>query len=68
MDDSDGYGSDEHPAHYPRPGHGLMKELGPESADLHYLVDDENSKGVFTHLYKDDPPAATVGASMEAAR
>lgn len=67
MDDSDGYGSDEHPRHYPRPGHGLMRELGPESADVHYLVDDENSKGVFTHLYRVDEQPATAGASAEAA-
>jgi len=44
-----------------------MRELGPESADLHYLVDDENSKGVFTHLYREDEQPATAGASADAA-
>lgn len=59
--DDDRYGSDEHPSHYPRPGQGLMSSLPPEKEDLHYLVDEENSKGVFTHVYQVD--ATTGGAS-----
>ncbi|KAM0720915.1 hypothetical protein Q7P37_003200 [Cladosporium fusiforme] len=54
-DDSDHeYGSDEHPPHYPRPGQGFMSTLPPEKEDLHYLVDEENSKGVFTHVYQEE--------------
>lgn len=60
--DDDQYGSDEHPRHYPRPGQGLMNELHPEQNDLHYLVDDENSKGVFTHVYRDAAKAGTQNA------
>jgi hypothetical protein len=58
--DDDKYGSDEHPSHYPRPGQGLMSSLPPEKEDLHYLVDEENSRGVFTHVYQVD--AKTGGA------
>jgi hypothetical protein len=58
--DDDRYGSDEHPSHYPRPGQGLMSSLPPEKEDLHYLVDEENSRGVFTHVYQVD--AKTEGA------
>jgi len=58
----DGYGSDEHPSRYPRPGHGLMSTLPPESEDLHYIVDDDNSRGVFTHLYQVEPEATTGAA------
>nr|OQO16100.1 hypothetical protein B0A51_17066 [Rachicladosporium sp. CCFEE 5018] len=60
-DDDDGYGSDTHPSHYPRPGQGFMSTLPPESEDLHFLVDDESSRGVFTHLYQ-----AGTGAENEA--
>lgn len=64
--DDDRYGSDEHPPHYPRPGQGLMSTLPPEKEDLHYLVDEENSRGVYTHVYKEDAKteaaAATGGA------
>ena len=52
--DDDQYGSDEHPSHYPRPGQGLMSTLPPEKNDLHYLVDEDNSRGVFTHVYQVD--------------
>ena len=62
--DDDRYGSDEHPSHYPRPGQGLMSTLPPEKEDLHYLVDDENSRGVFTHVYQTDPKAEDQGASL----
>jgi hypothetical protein len=58
--DDDRYGSDEHPSHYPRPGQGLMSSLPPEKEDLRYLVDEENSRGVFTHVYQVD--AKTGGA------
>lgn len=65
-DSDDQYGSDEHPAHYPRPGQGLMSILPPEKEDLHYLVDDENSRGVFMHVYQEDPKKESEGASVGA--
>jgi hypothetical protein len=39
-----------------------MSTLPPEKNDLHYLVDEENSRGVFTHVYQAD--ANTEGAGM----
>lgn len=57
----DGYGSDEHPSHYPRPGQGFMATLPPDKEDEHYLVDEENSRRVFTHIYQVDPQAANAG-------
>lgn len=57
---------DEHPPHYPRPGYGLMRELPPESEDLHWLVDDEDKYGVFTHMYQVDPQAADAGLNGSA--
>ena len=62
-DDDDQYGSDEHPSHYPRPGQGLMSTLPPEKNDLHYLVDEENSRGVFTHVYQVDEKTKGAGVS-----
>lgn len=64
--DDDRYGSDEHPSHYPRPGQGLMSTLPPEKEDLHYLVDDENSRGVFTHIYQPDPKTEVAETSVGA--
>jgi hypothetical protein len=64
--DDDQYGSDEHPSHYPRPGQGLMSTLPPEKEDLHYLVDEENSRGVFTHVYQADPRTEEKGVSLGA--
>jgi hypothetical protein len=64
--DDDQYGSDEHPSHYPRPGQGLMSTLPPEKNDLHYLVDEENSRGVFTHVYQVDPSTEEKDASLGA--
>jgi len=61
--DDDQYGSDEHPSHYPRPGQGLMSTLPPEKNDLHFLVDEENSKGVFTHVYQVDEKTEGAGVS-----
>jgi hypothetical protein len=62
--DDDQYGSDEHPSHYPRPGQGLMSTLPPEKNDLHYLVDEENSRGVFTHVYQvDEQTEGAAGVS-----
>ncbi|GAB7323962.1 hypothetical protein MBLNU13_g07375t1 [Cladosporium sp. NU13] len=61
--DDDQYGSDEHPSHYPRPGQGLMSTLPPEKNDLHYLVDEENSRGVFTHVYQVDEKTEGAGVS-----
>jgi hypothetical protein len=61
--DDDQYGSDEHPSHYPRPGQGLMSTLPPEKNDLHYLVDEENSRGVFTHVYQVDDKTEGAGTS-----
>ena len=34
-----------------------MSTLPPEKNDLHYLVDEENSRGVFTHVYQADANA-----------
>ena len=31
-----------------------MSTLPPEKEDLHYLVDEKNSRGVFTHVYQVD--------------
>lgn len=66
--DDDQYGSDEHPKHYPRPGQGLMNELHSEKNDLHFLVDDENSKGVFTHIYRDEAITGAQDAKPGAER
>ena len=60
-EEEDGYGSDEHPSHYPRPGHGLMRTLPPEQEDLQWLVDDESSFGVFSHMYQVDPQSQQAG-------
>ncbi|KAK6441412.1 hypothetical protein LTR95_002360 [Oleoguttula sp. CCFEE 5521] len=64
----DGYGSDTHPSHYPRPGQGFMSTLPPESEDLHFLVDDESSRGVFTHLYQAGTGAENGATSAGAQR
>jgi hypothetical protein len=40
----------------------LMSSLPPEKEDLHYLVDEENSRGVFTHVYQVD--AKTEGGGL----
>jgi hypothetical protein len=39
-----------------------MSTLPPERNDLHYLVDEENSRGVFTHVYQVDEK--TEGAAV----
>ena len=62
VDNADeGYGPEEHPAHYPRPGQGLMRTLPPEQEDLQWLVDDDDRFGVFSHMYQVDPHAASSG-------
>lgn len=43
-----------------------MSTLPPEKEDLHYLVDDENSRGVFTHVYQPDSKTEGQGASLGA--
>ena len=43
---------DEHPAHYVRPGQGLMRNLPPEQEDMRYLVDDDRYQ-VFSHYHLD---------------
>jgi len=53
----DGYDTDP-PAHYPKPGHGLARNLRPESEDLQWLVDDNS--GVFSHGWRGD--GSGVGA------
>lgn len=35
-----------------------MSTLPPEKGDLHYLVDEENSRGVFTHIYQEETKVA----------
>jgi hypothetical protein len=55
----------EHPRTYPRPGHGLMKNLPPEQEDAQYL-DEEDRYGVFTHMYQADPLAASAGLNESA--
>lgn len=52
-DEDNAYGSDVHPSHYPRPGFGLMATLPPDWED-ETLVDDKNSVGVFSHIYRVD--------------
>jgi len=56
--EEEGFGPDEHPPNYPRPGQGLMRTLPPEQEDLQWLVDDEDRFGVFSHIYQVDPSAA----------
>ena len=36
-------------AHYPRPGNGLARTLGPEEEDLEWLVEEEGCVG-FRHV------------------
>ncbi|QIW95395.1 hypothetical protein AMS68_000913 [Peltaster fructicola] len=57
-DEDEGYGPEEHPAHYVRPGQGLMSTLPPDKEDEQHLVDEESSKGVFHHIYLVDEEAA----------
>lgn len=64
-DEDDGYGPDEHPAHYVRPGKGLMSTLPPDAADEHILVDDDSSKTVFHHIYMIDEKAANDGVNSK---
>ncbi|EMC92592.1 hypothetical protein BAUCODRAFT_125577 [Baudoinia panamericana UAMH 10762] len=52
---------DGHPPNYPRPGYGLMSTLPRASEDLHWLVDEEDRYGVFSHFHQVDPRAATAG-------
>ena len=40
-----------------------MSTLPPEKNDLHYLVDEENSRGVFTHVYQADGKMEDAGVS-----
>jgi hypothetical protein len=40
-----------------------MSSLPHEKEDLHYLVDEENSRGVFTHVYQVDPKAEDAGVA-----
>jgi hypothetical protein len=40
-----------------------MSTLPPEKNDLHYLVDEENSRGVFTHVYQVDEKTEDAGVS-----
>ncbi|KAF2271800.1 uncharacterized protein EI97DRAFT_437487 [Westerdykella ornata] len=47
-EDDDGYDTDP-PAHYPKPGQGLARNLPPESEDLRWLVDDNFE--VFSHSW-----------------
>lgn len=61
-DEDDGYRPDEHPAHYVRPGKGLMSTLPPDKDDEKYLVDEESSRGVFHHVYLVDETTANQGA------
>lgn len=61
-DDEDGYGSEDHPSHYPKPGQGLQRTLPPEQEDLQWLVDDNYE--VFTHIYQTDAQAANTGMGV----
>ncbi|KAL2358680.1 hypothetical protein BJ546DRAFT_946182 [Cryomyces antarcticus] len=54
----DGYDTDP-PAHYPKPGHGLARQMRPESEDLQWLVDDNFE--VFSHIYQVDAQQANQG-------
>ena len=55
---------DEHPAHYVRPGQGLMRNLPPEQEDSQYLVDDDRYQ-VFSHYHVDPQGASgSVGQGM----
>ncbi|USP73732.1 sphingoid long-chain base transporter rsb1 [Curvularia clavata] len=50
-DEDDGYDTDP-PAHYPKAGNGLARNMRPESEDLNWLVDDNFE--VFSHSWKGD--------------
>lgn len=63
-DEDEGYGAEEHPAHYVRPGKGLMSTLPPDREDEKHLVDEESSRGVFHHIYLIDGSTATPPASI----
>lgn len=39
-----------------------MSTLPPEKEDLHYLVDEENSRGVYMHVYKEDAKTESAAA------
>lgn len=54
-DEDDGYSTDP-PAHYPKPGHGLMRTLPPESEDANLMIDKDFDRewAVFSHHYKGD--------------
>jgi hypothetical protein len=43
-----------------------MSTLPPEMNDLHYLVDEENSRGVFTHVYQVNQNAEEKDVSLGA--
>lgn len=40
-----------------------MRTLPPEREDQLWLVDEENSRGVFQHVYQVDAQAANAGVS-----
>lgn len=63
--DMDDLGPEEHPAHYPRPGHGLLRTLPPEQEDLQWLVDDEDQYGVFSHVYQTEAQAGRASNSLK---
>lgn len=65
-DEEEGYGPEQHPAHYVRPGRGLMSTLPPDKEDEEHLVDEDSSKGVFHHIYLVDEKAANTSVNSTA--
>jgi hypothetical protein len=61
----DGYDTDP-PAHYPKPGNGIARNLRPESEDLQWLVDDNFE--VFSHQanYGGEATNGNVATQLEA--
>ena len=63
-DDNEDHETDP-PAHYPHPGAGLARTLGPESEDLEWLVDDNTD--VFCHVVYPVARDGVVAAAVAAA-
>lgn len=53
---------DGHPAHYVRPGQGLMRNLPPDSENVYYLVDDDRHQ-VFSHYHLSPSTKSANGGS-----
>lgn len=61
---NDDFVDDDPPAHYPRPGFGLARNLPPESEHLQRLVDD--NPDVFSHVFPAEEEARALAAAAAA--